>query len=138
MRGLAPKLALARAQPQGARHGFAVDASFEMSGLFHFEIAAADLEGANNTDLMMKLTLTGIGDLHLSLYYASLGAETTGDLFDLENAVFAASARYHIGEHFFIAARLVNDWWVTQDAQGAGQLQTVLNYDIGIGTSLQF
>jgi len=120
-----------------ASHGFQLETSISVSGIFDCMFAIAEAEGPANTDLMIKIAFPRIGDLHVSLFYATLGASSAADLVDPENAVFVASARYHVGKHFFFAARLVNDWWVTEDTQGTVTLRTVLNYDIGVGVKLQ-
>jgi hypothetical protein len=140
-RGGLTKLAWLRDEGSGSldrdRYGFSVESELSLPGRMKLFVAFADEEGSNNSDLMLRFTLPEIHGLQASVSYVRLGFGDLANLIDPENTVFATSARYHIGEYFYVAARVVNEWWLNQEPDRMKDYATTLNYDVGVGALLQ-
>ena len=115
------------------RHGFSLEAEYVLSGLMNLMVSYGDTEGAGNSHLMFRFTLPEIKGFRCAVTYANLGFEDFGDLVDSTDTVFAVSARYHVGQHFYVKAQAGNEWWLNQEPGLAKEFETTFNFDLGVG-----
>ena len=82
---------------------------------------------------MFRFTLPEIKGFRCALTYANLGFEELGDLVDATDTVFAVSARYHVGQYFYVKAQAGNEWWLNQEPGLSKEFETTFNFDLGVG-----
>lgn len=134
-----PKLAWLRSPATaGSRHGFYVESEFQMVGTMRYAVAFADDQGADNTDLVMRLQFPQLGPVSLSFFFARLDFDGLDDFFDPHNTVFAVSGRYNIIDLFYVQLRVINEWWLRHTSSGFGPYETTTNFDVGFGVLLDF
>ena len=134
-----PKLTyLSRRETAETRHGVYLESELGYTGVFRLTVVFSEETGADNTDLLARLQLPALGPVSLSLFFARLGFDSADDFFDAKNTVFAASGRYHILDWLFVSFRVVNEWWLRHDRDGSSEYETTIDFDAGIGLSLDF
>ncbi|MGM0576820.1 MAG: hypothetical protein ACQEXJ_13935 [Myxococcota bacterium] len=120
------------------KNGFYMETEFRWVGLMRYTVVYSNDEGPDNTDLVMKLRFPQLGPMRLSAFFARLDFDGADDFFDPQDTVLAVSARYNIGDLFFIKARLVNEWWMRHTDSGSSAFETTTDYDLGFGLLLKF
>jgi hypothetical protein len=136
-RGGAPKLSWLREASDSllssGRHGISFEGDFTLSGVVNFMVTYTDEEGVGNSDFMLRMALPDIQGFRCALTYANLGFEEAADLLEPADTVFALSARYQIGDYFYLKAQAVNEWWLNQEPNQKKEFETTLNFDVGVG-----
>jgi len=89
-------------------------------------------------DLLTRLKLPYLGPVRLTLFLARLGFDDFDDLFDNERTLMGAAARVMVLDPIFVRGRIVQEWWLARDAQGATSYGTTTDWDLGAGVLLEF
>jgi len=131
------KLAWLRKHPNQSRTGFLVESEFRIIGTMRYMLAFSHDEGAEgqpaSNDLVMRLRFPELGPVSVSAFYARLDFQSFEELADPRGTVFAINARYNIMDFLYVRARVLNEWWLREEANGQGSYETTTDFDFGVG-----
>lgn len=113
--------------------GFHLEADLRIEGVLGWSVLLTSSGREPGLDLLTRLKLPSLGPVRLTLFLARLGFHDLGDLVDSERTVAGVSARVMVYGPVFVRGRLVEEWWLARDGEGADRFDTVLDWDLGAG-----
>ncbi|MFO0749250.1 MAG: hypothetical protein U1F43_26840 [Myxococcota bacterium] len=135
-----PKLAALEHDPLFAHawSGVHLEADLKIENVLAWSLVLTSSGRRPGLDLLTRLKLPNLGPVRLTLFLARLGFDDFDDLFDNERTVAGVSARVMVYGPFFLRGRLVKEWWLARDEDGASQYGTVVDWDLGAGILFEF
>ena len=136
-----PKLAQLRAfdADEGLgdpHHGVHLETDLRIDNVFHWSFIFTTNGRERHNDLLTRFRFPHLGPVRLTLFFARLGFDDLGDLFDgffsAERTLSGISLRVSFGD-FFVRGRILHEWRLRADEHGQTGYQTILNWDLSGG-----
>lgn len=117
-----------------SRHGAIGQLEFHLGNYLTVSGTYEDYQGANNSNLTLRLDLPTIYVVRLSAYYAKRNFDSFSDLGNLDNTMLVTLAKVDVIGPVYVSAEYARQWHLDDD----GHYDTVNNWAIGAGVSFRF
>ena len=118
-----------------ARHGWHADLNINIMEVFTIWGLLEDMQGVDNTNLTIGISLPYIAGVRTQLYYAKRNFDDADEAFDLDRGLLVADFRYKFWGPMFVYATYSREWRLDQEA---GQYETINDWDTGVGAEFTF
>lgn len=138
LRGGLPKLQAVVERGDGpGRHGFYGELTLLLFQRVTVTLTYEDYEGANNSSFTALLRLPWLGPVLLQAYWAKRNFGGADELFSLDDALLVAEARVKILDWLYVYGEYARQWHLV-DVASDPHYETVNDWDVGVGASVEF
>ncbi|MFT7579666.1 MAG: hypothetical protein ACI9MR_001332 [Myxococcota bacterium] len=118
-------------------NGFYFETDLRLRPYVRFALLYSTSGRERGHDLLLRLRLTELGPLAVTVFYARLGFDGLDNLHAADQTVWGTTARLNIAELFFVRAGVTSEWWLKHKANGGSGFETTVNFDIGAGVIIK-
>lgn len=118
--------------------GFHLEADLRIERVLAWSMILTTSGREPRFDLLTRLKLPELGPVRLTLFLARLGFDDFDDLFRSDRTTMGASVRVMVWDPVFVRGRIVKEWWLARDKDGASRYGTTTDWDLGAGLLLRF
>jgi hypothetical protein len=129
-----PKLVVLKSLDRGSLAGAYGELTVDFAGAFVLSGAYEDYKGPDNASIWLKLQLPEVGPITLAGVFHNTGFDDIDGMFELDNALLVAEARYAITPFLYAVAQFSRQF----SLQDNGEYETINNWQVSTGVSIGF